>query len=229
MSDPEGNALRRKARQRRPWHPPWYRSVRWWNLALVIVSVAGIVFIILPFKNSAYRQGFSGNLVSSAWQLMASALVAGILYQRFRAERLKQALSTSWDGLFDEMNTICQSLYQIPLDGSSELRTALNVDVRKQLSNTLARISRKISLFGKFLEIEQLADIDRACDAADILIRIDDRLPDGEFMTKGIGAIYDIHISCEHILRGHPSQQVMEKLFTARNRWAESRRLTPNL
>src|SRR5689334_19811620 len=130
----------------RKWRPPWHRQVRWWNLAIGVVFIAALFAVILPLGHPEYRQGFSGNLVSSAWQLIATAIVGWIALRRFRAERLKKAMSISWNEPFRRMKRIAGELYPSVLADGTKFRSALTPDVRKALQDAKLCAERRAML-----------------------------------------------------------------------------------
>src|SRR6266481_1036312 len=115
------------------WRPQLYTRIRWWNLALGVLILGGALAVIVPLRNPAYRVGFSGNIVSSIWQLILGAAIAWIVFKRFEAERLKKAMPISWDNPFSEMHRISLALYPMAIGEAAELRTALNTEIRKSL------------------------------------------------------------------------------------------------
>jgi hypothetical protein len=208
------------SRDPQTWRPALYRRIRWWNLALGVVIIIGAAAVIAPLKNPAYREGFSGNLVSSAWQLIAGGAVAWIVFRRFKAERFKRAMPITWADAFKEMERISLDLYPMAIaDSAADLRNALNAEVRRRLRQAAARAHQKGVLFGRFFEVEQLADIDRSCDAAESLSGIDDRLPDPKFMQTAIDTIRDLHVYPTSVRGLSPSLDIFNSLEEAYMKW----------
>src|ERR1700722_13303832 len=103
------------------WRPAFYKRVRWWNLALGGLIFAAVSSVIIPLKRPGYREGFSGNLVSSAWQLIVSGAVAWIVLKRFKAERFEKVMPISWDESLQEMTHISLSLYPMAIGEAADL------------------------------------------------------------------------------------------------------------
>jgi hypothetical protein len=193
--------------------------IRYWNIAQIVVIVIAVAAVFVPLKNPAYRQGFFGNVVTAIWQLIASAVVALIVYKRFKTERFKRAMPISWDDPFREMNGISQSLYPPAVGEAADLRIALNTEIRKKLRDALTRADRKGVLYGRFLEIEQVVDIEQCCDAAEVLVVIDNQLPDAQFMKDATRGVTELYIHSSSVLGLTLSQTIAGKLFEARKRW----------
>jgi hypothetical protein len=212
------------SRDLKSWSPALHKRIRWWNLALGIVIIGGAVAVIAPLRNPAYRVGFLGNLVSSAWQLIVGGAVGWIVFQRFKAERFKRVMPISWAYPFKEMKDISGNLFPVAIGEAADLRNALTPEVRKRLCEAALCARQKGTMFSRFLEIEQIADIDRSCDAAETLASIDDRLPDPKFMRIAIDAIRDLHVwpSC---VRGFaPSRDIIDSLHEAHKKWQSSQK-----
>lgn len=206
--------------QRGPaWRPPLRKRVRWWNLALGGVILLAIAAILGPFRNAAYREGFWGNIVAEAWGLIATAIVGWILFRRFKAERFERAIPISWDKPFQVMRKISLALYPAALGEASELRSALNSDTRTRLRDAAVAGFRKGSLYGHFLDIEKIADIERCCEAAEALAALDEQRADSEFMETAIDNICSLYVWSSSASHSASSRQVIEKLYAAMGRW----------
>jgi hypothetical protein len=201
------------------WRLPLQTRIRWWNLALGVVILGGAAAVVVPLRNPAYRVGFSGNLVSSVWQLILGGAVAWIVFKRFKAERFKTAMSISWDNPFQEMHNISLALYPIAIGEAADLRTALNIEIRKRHCEAVTSANRKATLYGRFFEIEQLVDIDRSCDAAEGLAALDNLLPDPEFMRDAIGNICELYAWTSSVLGYRPSRIIVDELHGASKKW----------
>jgi hypothetical protein len=202
------------------WRPPLH--IKWWNLALAGVILSAGFAVIAPIVHPSYREGFYGNLVSSAWQLMAGAGVGYIAYKRFRAERLKDAMPISWAQPFTDLDRISLSLYEYAINNALDLRNALTDDVRKKLIEVAVSARQKGIFFGGFFEIEQLADIDESCDAAEKLATLDNDLSDPQFMTKATMAIFVLHASSSKVRGYKPSPDILQSLHRAYEKWSAS-------
>jgi hypothetical protein len=205
------------SREPKRYRPPLH--VRWWNLALVGILAVAAVSVVAPLRNSAYRQGFIGNLVSSAWQLIAGAVVAWVVLNRFKAERLHRTISFSWDGPFREMNKIALGLSDRAVEMPIDFRNALSPKLRNRLRLIAASAQRKGALYGRFFEIEQLAQIDKACEAAEDLAELDDQLPDSEFMVAGIRGVRTLHFASRNVCGLPTKMEFFEGLRAAEERW----------
>jgi hypothetical protein len=184
------------------------------------VFVGGAAAVIVPLRNPAYREGFSGNLVSSAWQLITGGLVGWILFKRFKTERFERAMSISWDNPFKEMVEISRSLYPMAIGETADLRTALNTELRKSLREAVTRAQRKAVLYGRFFEIEQIVEIDRSCDAAEALAGIDEQLADPKYMKDAIDAICTLYVWSSRFCGWSPSQTIVDPLLKASKKWS---------
>lgn len=206
--------------QRGPeWRPPLHARVRWWNLALGVLVLLAIAAIVIPLRNAEYRDAFGGNIVAEAWGLIASAVVAWVVFRRFKAERFERAIPIAWDKPFEVMRRISLALYPAALGEAFELRSALNSDTRTGLCDAAVAGFRKASLYGRFLEIEQIVDIERCCEAAEALAALDDQLPDSDFMRKAAGDICSLYVWSSTASGSAPSREIVETLHATVAGW----------
>lgn len=208
------------SRDLRTWRPPLYKRIKWWDLAVGLIIIAGGLAVFLPLKYARFRQGFSGNLVSSAWQLIAGGAVAWVAFKRFTVERFNKVIPIAWDNPFREMDQIFGILYPMAIqDDAADLRTVMTHEVRQKLIRSVAQAHRKASLYGRFFEIEQITYIDRCCDAAEVLASIDTHLPDPVFMKIAVAAVLDLYV-WSSLIRGYrPSERLVTPLNGAIQKW----------
>jgi len=202
------------------WRSPWRKQVRWWNLALGGVIVGAAIAILAPLQNPAYRSGFAGNLVSSAWQLIVGAAAGWIAFKRFKAERFDRVISITWDSPFEQMLRFSTSLYPMAIVEAADLRGALDTELRRKILDVATRGRWRGALYGRFLEIEQVVDIDGSCDAAEILATIDAALPDPKFMRDAIRAICELYVCSSRVLGYQPSGEFINPLYKAIEDWS---------
>jgi hypothetical protein len=158
--------------------------IRWWNVAAAGLFVFGVMAFVLPLSYPSLRADFAGNVFSEIWGAILGAAATWVLIRRFRAERLDVANSAGFNQPFFELARIGSDLSESALQGPAALRTRLDAAMAARLRLLSTNAFRTASVFGRFLEVEQLSEMESAWSAALMLSEMDLALPDAVFMDR---------------------------------------------
>lgn len=192
--------------------------VRWWNVAVAVLVLIGASSIIVPIVFPSTHDGLWGNAISEIWGIVATSIIAWIVYKRFTIERLHRATFS----LFDPVRTIRQIALELLPDATSSGNTApgwLTPKTKKRLHDLAELTFFKFSLYSRFLEVEDIAAIDSCASAALELSSCSDGFS-AEGRYRLISNIAQIYLSSSQLLRTELSDIIMADITTARTEWS---------
>ena len=198
-----------------------FNNVRWWNIAVFVLFFMALFVFILPFEYPRLQDGFWGNVISEIWGLIAEAVIAWIVYQRFRHERFNYIVRYSTSNPFFPLREAYYDLYQYCFGTPDVARAALTESTKARFRRNSEEIYRRIDIFGRFFEIEELNDHKICADAAKTLAELDTTLSDRRFMTVFISNLAIVYAKTGIILKYENSREQREKLLATFFEWDE--------
>ena len=198
--------------------PPTYR-VRWWNIAIASLLVIGVASLVAPIWWPNLQDGLWGNVLAETWGIIATAVLAWMVFKRFRAERFNPAILFSFEDPFRDLRRAAVDLYQALLSGPVEAREVLNDALRSRLRASAETVFHRTALYSRFFELEELARIDACASAASSLAVLDEPGRDPKFMCELIRKVRSLYVYSSRSIQSPVDEKIFQRLTEEHEVW----------
>lgn len=203
---------------------PIRARVRWWNLTIFGLCVAGGIALLAPFLWPPLSEGFTGNILAEAWGVVAAATIAWVAFKRFRAERFSREIPLHFHEPFRELRKIALELYPSLGTEPSDAREALTDALRTRLLVASDEVLRRAVIYGRFLELDELVKIDECYAAAKSAAGLDSSLNDIDFMCRLLQDVLSVYVSASLSSRSVLSKEIVKELVRRWETWSARRK-----
>lgn len=194
-------------------------AIRWWNAALFLMLAGGIGVALWALIRPSLRTDFTGNLVAEVYGMLATAVVAIVVFKRFRAEELAHELSSIQQPC-QELTRLAESIFS-DLNGNDQLSLHSLHAHRSQLGHLAQLAFMKAGLYAHHLSVEELSDIDRCATAAYEIAYLGAGDESAKSVYEAIYRLEAMYLYGASAAKQNHDQHLYKQMAAAAKKWLE--------